>query len=219
MVQAADPSASDQLPAVSLPSIEEVFPLDKCLQVGWGPRKASQGRSGAACSFNGFGRHRTSSTCFCSRCLTGRGRPAAHVARLRSVPRPVHSGLRPRVAQRAPPHPTLPQVPGINHYESVIRAVYDYWRAKHQRAGRPLIQRLWYEPPWDRRKAARLASAAGEDGGEGEEGPFHAQDSPVALAGIRKRRMDPEEVKSRFQEIRWAGGGAGGLWCGRGWVG
>ncbi|KAL4431305.1 hypothetical protein ABPG75_006561 [Micractinium tetrahymenae] len=125
VVQAADPSASDQLPAVSLPSIDEVFPLEKCLQV-----------------------------------------------------------------------------PGINHYENVIRAVYKYWRAKHQRAGRPLIQRLWYEPPWDRRKAARLACAAGEEGGEGEEGPFHAQDSPVALAGIRKRRMDPEEVKSRFQEIR-----------------
>lgn len=36
VVQAADPSASDQLPAVSLPSIEEVFPLEKCLQVTWG---------------------------------------------------------------------------------------------------------------------------------------------------------------------------------------
>jgi hypothetical protein len=33
--------------------------------------------------------------------------------------------------------------PGINHYENIIRAVYDYWRGKHQRAGRPLIQRLW----------------------------------------------------------------------------
>lgn len=113
------------------------------------------------------------------------------------------------------PHPSpLPrQVPGINHYESVIRAVYQYWRAKHQRAGRPLIQRLWYEPPWDRRKAARLASAAGEDGADGEEGPFHAHDSPVALAGIRKRRLEPEEVIARFQEIRraaWLGWGSGG---------
>lgn len=121
-------------------------------------------------------------------------------------------------------------MPGINHYESVIRAVYQYWRAKHQRAGRPLIQRLWYEPPWDRRKAARLASAAGEDGVEGDGGPFAAQDSPVALAGIRKRRMDPEEVKARFQEIRcvflWVGGGVSGrggvaggaVWGGRGAV-
>ena len=24
------------------------------------------------------------------------------------------------------------QVPGLNHYEHVIEAVYDYWRAKHQ---------------------------------------------------------------------------------------
>lgn len=102
-------------------------------------------------------------------------------------------------------------MPGINHYENVIEAVYEYWKAKHQRAGRPLIQRLWYEPPWDRRKAARMASSvAGDEGGEGEEGPFHAQDSPVALAGIRKRRLDPEEAKSRFQEIRWGGRGAAG---------
>ena len=108
------------------------------------------------------------------------------------------------------------QVPGINHYEVVIEAVYDYWRGKHQRAGRPLIQRLWYEPPWDRKKAAqRLASSAadGEGGGGGaaDDGPFYAQDSPVALAGIRKRRMDPEEAKARFQEIRWVcWGGWGG---------
>ena len=107
------------------------------------------------------------------------------------------------------------QVPGINHYEVVIEAVYDYWRGKHQRAGRPLIQRLWYEPPWDRKKAAqRLASSAadGEGGGGGaaDDGPFYAQDSPVALAGIRKRRMDPEEAKARFQEIRWVGGWVGG---------
>ncbi|PSC74628.1 Soluble inorganic pyrophosphatase 2 [Micractinium conductrix] len=124
VVQAAEPGSSDQLPAVVLPSIEEVFPLDKCLQV-----------------------------------------------------------------------------PGINHYESVIEAVYEYWKGKHQRAGRPLIQRLWYEPPWDRRKAARVASTAEDEGGD-EEGPFAGQDSPVALAGIRKRRLDPEEASARFQEMR-----------------
>lgn len=97
-----------------------------------------------------------------------------------------------------------PQVPGINHYENVIEAVYGYWKAKHERAGRPLIQRLWYEPPWDRKKAAqRLASSAADgEGGASEGGPFYAQDSPAALAGIRKRRMDPEEVKARFQEMR-----------------
>lgn len=96
-------------------------------------------------------------------------------------------------------------MPGINHYENVIVAVYEYWRAKHERAGRPLIQRLWYEPPWDRKKAAQRLASNAEDGGEGasQEGPFWAQDSPVALAGIRRRRMDPEEVKSRFQDIRW----------------
>ncbi|EFN51054.1 hypothetical protein CHLNCDRAFT_141564 [Chlorella variabilis] len=127
VVQAADPSATDQPPNISIPSIDEVFPLEKCLQV-----------------------------------------------------------------------------PGINHYENVIVAVYDYWKAKHERAGRPLIQRLWYEPPWDRKKAAqRLASNADDgEGGVGEDGPFWAQDSPVALAGIRKRRMDPDEAKARFQEIR-----------------
>jgi hypothetical protein len=34
-------------------------------------------------------------------------------------------------------------VRGINHYANVIEAVYQYWAAKHKRAGKPLIQRLW----------------------------------------------------------------------------
>ena len=103
-------------------------------------------------------------------------------------------------------------MPGINHYENVIEAVYHYWKAKHERAGRPLIQRLWYEPPWDRKKAAqRLASSAADgEGGASEGGPFYAQDSPAALAGIRKRRMDPEEVKARFQEMRCGAQGVHG---------
>jgi hypothetical protein len=106
------------------------------------------------------------------------------------------------------------RVPGINHYEPAIRAVYQYWRAKHARAGRPLIQRLWYEPPWHRKKAAqRLEDAGGDEprgggaggaGGAGSAaaGPFAAHDSPGALAGIRKRRMDAPEVRSRFEAIR-----------------
>lgn len=90
------------------------------------------------------------------------------------------------------------QVQGINHYESVIRAVYGYWKEKHRRAGRPLIPRLWYEPPWDRKAAARRLAAAGEDG----DGVFAGHDSPLALAGIRKRRMEASEVRSRFESIR-----------------
>lgn len=47
------------------------------------------------------------------------------------------------------------------------------------------------------------AEADGEGGAGGaEDGPFAGVDSPVALAGIRKRRMDPEEAKARFQEMR-----------------
>lgn len=90
------------------------------------------------------------------------------------------------------------QVQGINHYEGVIRAVYGYWKEKHRRAGRPLIPRLWYEPPWDRKAAARRLAAAGEDG----DGVFAGHDSPLALAGIRKRRMEASEVRARFESIR-----------------
>eukprot|EP00887_Chlorella_sp_A99_P008161 scaffold12.g8161.t1 len=85
------------------------------------------------------------------------------------------------------------QVPGINHYDNIIKAVYEYWKAKHQREGRPLIQRLWYEPPWHQRKAAALA-----DGADDGDGPFAALDSP----NIRKRRLEPDEVQNRFAEIR-----------------
>lgn len=46
------------------------------------------------------------------------------------------------------------------------------------------------------------AEADGADAPAFDDGPFGAIDSPVALAGIRKRRMDPEEAKARFQEMR-----------------
>lgn len=94
------------------------------------------------------------------------------------------------------------QLEGINQYESVVKAVYKYWVVKHRKAGRPLIPRLWYEPPWDKKAAARrLASADGaeEDGGDGV---FAGHESPLALAGIRKRRMDAMEVRGRFENIR-----------------
>jgi hypothetical protein len=94
------------------------------------------------------------------------------------------------------------QLEGINQYESVVKAVYKYWVVKHRKAGRPLIPRLWYEPPWDKKAAARrLASAAGE-GDDGGDGVFAGHESPLALAGIRKRRMDIMEVRGRFENIR-----------------
>jgi hypothetical protein len=94
------------------------------------------------------------------------------------------------------------QLEGINQYESVVKAVYKYWVVKHRKAGRPLIPRLWYEPPWDKKAAARrLASAAGE-GEDGGDGVFAGHESPLALAGIRKRRMDIMEVRGRFESIR-----------------
>lgn len=136
VVQAAEPGSSDQLPAVVLPSIEEVFPLDKCLQVG-----ACEGSGGAV-------RARQGAFVQLRACSSG---PAFCY----DSPRPVASP--PSASRSALPGRThdwcnqccpccsapLPQVPGINHYESVIEAVYEYWKGKHQRAGRPLIQRLW----------------------------------------------------------------------------
>jgi hypothetical protein len=53
-----------------------------------------------------------------------------------------------------------------------------------------------YEPPWHQRKAAQ--QLADDDG----DGPFLGHDSPDKLAGIRKRRMEPPEVRVRFEEIR-----------------
>ena len=122
----SDPSA----PEVSLPPIEEIFPMDKCLE----------------------------------KCMDIEG---------------------------VDPHPT----------ETAVKAVYKYWKEKHRKAGRPLIPRLWYEPPWDRKAAARRLAlpAAGEDGGDGV---FAGHESPLALAGIRKRRMDEYEVRARFESIR-----------------
>lgn len=93
------------------------------------------------------------------------------------------------------------QLEGIIQYESVVKSVYKYWVVKHRKAGRPLIPRLWYEPPWDKKAAARRLASAGaeEDGGDGV---FAGHESPLALAGIRKRRMDFMEVRSRFENIR-----------------
>ena len=54
------------------------------------------------------------------------------------------------------------ELPALREFEdeATLRAVYDYWRTKHNQVGRPLIQRLWYEPPWHRGKATSRAKAA-----------------------------------------------------------
>ena len=40
---------------------------------------------------------------------------------------------------------------GLNSYPpAVVKAVYLHWCHKRQYTERPLLQRLWYEPPWHR---------------------------------------------------------------------
>lgn len=99
------------------------------------------------------------------------------------------------------------EAPGLNYREAVIKDVYTYWKGKHEKAGRPLIQRLWYEPPWHRKKGPSSGAGPGSDGGDGDGGGagdivFAGHESPLALAGIRKRRMSADEVRSRFEAIR-----------------
>ncbi|KAL6776376.1 hypothetical protein ACKKBG_A20895 [Auxenochlorella protothecoides x Auxenochlorella symbiontica] len=99
-------------------------------------------------------------------------------------------------------------VPGINHYEPVIRRVYEYWQRKHEARGAPLIQRLWYEPPWHRRRAAEAVGGDAAEGEEGEAGgeaaahPFAESGAPSALARVRRRRLDPGEARERFAAMR-----------------
>ena len=112
------------------------------------------------------------------------------------------------IAGAAPPPLVLPsiselfplkkclQVSGLNHDVNVIRDVYKYWKEKHERAGRPLIQRLWYEPPWHR-KASEPTDANLET-----DDVFSGYDMPSTLFKIRKRNLDKVEVQNRFDLIR-----------------
>jgi hypothetical protein len=112
------------------------------------------------------------------------------------------------IAGAAPPPLVLPsiselfplkkclQVSGLNHEMNIIKDVYKYWKEKHERAGRPLIQRLWYEPPWHR-KASEPTDANIE-----ADDVFSGYDMPSTLFKIRKRNLDEIEVQNRFDLIR-----------------
>lgn len=88
------------------------------------------------------------------------------------------------------------QARGLNFDETTVRDVYYYWKKKHQKSGRPLIQRLWYEPPWHR-KATDTTTKTAEN-----EDVFAGYDVPSTLSRIRKRKMNDTEVQSRFDCMR-----------------
>lgn len=78
-----------------------------------------------------------------------------------------------------------------------MRTAWHYWRAKRLRAGKPLLQRLWFEAPWRSKPA--------EDGSDDEEGssaPFMGCDDVKAFP--RGRQLDPEEVEVKLRSIRCA---------------
>jgi hypothetical protein len=81
--------------------------------------------------------------------------------------------------------------------EKIIKDVYNYWKKKHQKSGLPLIQRLWYEPPWHRK-----ASEEDMDGGDDDTTVFSGFDLHPSLARIRKRKMNHDEVQLRFDCLR-----------------
>lgn len=81
--------------------------------------------------------------------------------------------------------------------EKIIKDVYNYWKKKHQKSGLPLIQRLWYEPPWHRK-----ASDEDLDGGDEDTAVFSGFDLHPSLARIRKRKMNHDEVQLRFDCLR-----------------
>ena len=113
------------------------------------------------------------------------------------------------LAGTLPPPVILPSIPeifplskclkvrGLSAEERVVKDVYNYWKKKHQKSGRPLIQRLWYEPPWHR-KATDVTAAKAAEG----EDVFSGYDVPSTLSRIRKRKMNSAEVQSRFDCIR-----------------
>ncbi|KAK2079583.1 hypothetical protein QBZ16_001978 [Prototheca wickerhamii] len=126
--------------------------------------------------------------------------------------------LVPGLEPDAPPRVALPPVhelfdverclatPGINHYEPIIRRVYEHWRAKREARALPLIQRLWYEAPWHRAARDEAAGALSAEGAAAAhapaELPFAESGAPSALAHVRRRKLDPLETRARFEDIR-----------------
>ena len=101
-------------------------------------------------------------------------------------------------AGHAPPSSKHPSSSGTQVIdEKIIKDVYNYWKKKHQKSGLPLIQRLWYEPPWHRK-----ASDEEMDGGDDDTTVFSGFDLHPSLARIRKRKMNHDEVQLRFDCLR-----------------
>jgi hypothetical protein len=118
--------------------------------------------------------------------------------------------------------------------DAATGAAYGHWARKRARVQRPLLQRLWFEPPWVGARrgaaskeawgphssttgitppgaAAAAAWAAGVEAGrrlaEAEPGhvvPFMGKDAP--RPATRPRRMDAEDAQLKLEAIRCGGG-------------
>ncbi|KAL0043638.1 hypothetical protein WJX79_010663 [Trebouxia sp. C0005] len=84
---------------------------------------------------------------------------------------------------------------------AAIKAVYLHWCQKRQYSERPLLQRLWYEPPWHRLTVAGSKGKAKTEGESEDDVPFMAQEERRPLNRAR-RTMQLQDVDSKLRDMR-----------------
>ncbi|KAL0040967.1 hypothetical protein WJX77_000497 [Trebouxia sp. C0004] len=84
---------------------------------------------------------------------------------------------------------------------AAVKAVYLHWCQKRQYSERPLLQRLWYEPPWHRLTVAGSKGKAKTEGESEDDVPFMAQEERRPLNRARKT-MQLQDVDSKLRDMR-----------------
>lgn len=94
---------------------------------------------------------------------------------------------------------------GDKYPSLTVRAAHNYWAKKAAASKLPLLQRFWYDKPWERLLA--LTKPLADDSSSGDEDgiPFQGKDSEgVHRVHHRKKAMDIEDIKERLRHARLA---------------
>ncbi|KAL0045735.1 hypothetical protein WJX82_003086 [Trebouxia sp. C0006] len=83
---------------------------------------------------------------------------------------------------------------------AAVKAVYVHWCQKRQYSERPLLQRLWYEPPWHRLTVAGSKGKAKTEGESEDDVPFMAQEERRPLRA--RKTMQLQDVDSKLRDMR-----------------
>ena len=94
---------------------------------------------------------------------------------------------------------------GDSYPSLTVRSVHNYWAKKAAASKLPLLQRFWYDKPWERLLALTKPPTDDSSSEEEDDIPFQGKDSEgLPKVHHRKKAMDIGDVEERLRHARSA---------------